>query len=324
MDGRILVTGGAGYIGSHTAMMLRERGYEVVIYDNLSAGHDWASEGSELVIGDLNDRELLRKTMEDFGVDVVVHFAASINVGESVSDPAKYYHNNCVNGLNLLEAMNDAGVGKIVFSSSCATYGVPTKIPITEDEKQWPINPYGWTKLFFERMLFDFDTAYGMKSVCLRYFNAAGADPGSRIGEAHSPETHVIPILLDVAAGDRPGFTIFGDDYDTIDGTCIRDYVHVNDLADAHVKAIDYLRSGGSSECFNLGTGEGASIRDLIIQVQKVTGKYITVTVGPRREGDPAKLVADNSKAERILGWKPQCSDLGNIVRTAWNWRCSR
>ncbi|MFA7032728.1 MAG: UDP-glucose 4-epimerase GalE, partial [Bacilli bacterium] len=253
-------------------------------------------------------------------IDAVVNFAALACVGESVSDPQKYYENNVVKSKVLLDAMVETGIKKIVFSSSCATYGIPQTVPITESEKQWPVNPYGWTKLIFERMLSDYDNAYGLKYVSLRYFNAAGADADGDIGEMHDPETHVIPILLQNALGLRDRFYVFGTDYDTHDGSCIRDYIHVTDLADAHIKAVEYLFREERSDCFNLGTGKGVSVLELVDSVQNITGKKLNVILENRREGDPDILVADNSKAKEILNWNPVHSSIENIIKTAWNW----
>lgn len=320
MSRNVLVTGGAGYIGSHTVRFLIKEGYNVVIYDNLSNGHEFAVKGLNLVNGDIGNYDLLKKTLIDFKIDAIIHFAAFTYVGESVSDPRKYYDNNVLKGMALLNAMIDAGVKNIVFSSSCATYGIPTKVPINENEKQKPINPYGWTKLIFERMMRDYDRAYGLRSVCLRYFNAAGADADGEIGERHDPETHVIPLLLQTASGQRKSFSVFGTDYDTKDGSCVRDYVHVTDLADAHVKAIEYLFKNDRSNCFNLGTGEGVTVLELIKVVEEVTGNKLNIVLDERRPGDPDMLVADNQKALSVLKWNPTHSSIENIVRTAWEW----
>ena len=316
MKPTVMVTGGAGYIGSHTVRLLLKQGYRVRVFDNLSAGHEWAVGDAELVRGDLADKNEIKNALK--GVDAVVHFAASIEVAESVADPAKYYRNNVANGLNLLEAMIEEGVKCIVFSSSCATYGQPEKVPVTEDEKQWPVSPYGWTKLMFERMLHDMEGAYGIRSASLRYFNAAGASPDGGIGELHEPETHVIPLILRrIRSGGT--FTVFGDDYDTPDGSCVRDYIHVDDLAEAHIKAVEYLLAGNPSEQFNLGTGNGTSVKELVESVKRVTGRDIDVKIGDRRPGDPPMLVADNSKARRILGWEP-VRTLDDVISSAWAW----
>ncbi|NLL94225.1 MAG: UDP-glucose 4-epimerase GalE [Thermoplasmatales archaeon] len=319
MPKRILVTGGAGYIGSHTVKRLLERGYAVTVLDNMENGNPLPFD-VDFVEADIGDTPKVREILEGREIDAVVHFAASAQVAESVRDPRKYYRNNVLAGMGLLDGLMDAGVDKIVFSSSCATYGVPDAIPIDEGETQVPINPYGWTKLFFERILRDYDAAYGLRSVSLRYFNAAGADEDGEIGEMHDPETHVIPILLEVALGKRPGFSVFGTDYDTRDGSCIRDYVHVTDLADAHIAALEYLFKGGRTDAFNLGTGDGISVLELVDAVERITGKKLKVAMEARRPGDPAVLVADNRKAREILGWVPEKSSLDNIVETAWKW----
>lgn len=321
VSSKILVTGGAGYIGSHTVRKLINDGYDILVYDNFSTGHKSLIKGVPFIDGDLGDKEKLCKTMKDNHIDAVIHFAASTEVGESVANPRKYYENNLLNGLHLLNAMVELNINKIVFSSSCATFGEPDKIPIDENEKQWPINPYGWTKFMFERILHDYDAAYGLKSVCLRYFNAAGADPHGDIGEMHEPETHVVPILLQVAMGVRESFSIFGTDYDTPDGSCIRDYVHVLDLADAHEKAIAYLNNHQKSNCFNLGTGNGVSVLELIETVESVTGRKLNIIEKERRPGDPDQLIANSKKAQEILGWRPIHSDVCNIIKTAWEWQ---
>lgn len=313
------MTGGAGYIGSHTVKRLLERGYAVTVLDNMENGNPLPFD-VDFVEADIGDTPKVREILEGREIDAVVHFAASAQVAESVRDPRKYYRNNVLAGMGLLDGLMDAGVDKIVFSSSCATYGVPDAIPIDEGETQVPINPYGWTKLFFERILRDYDAAYGLRSVSLRYFNAAGADEDGEIGEMHDPETHVIPILLEVALGKRPGFSVFGTDYDTRDGSCIRDYVHVTDLADAHIAALEYLFKGGRTDAFNLGTGDGISVLELVDAVERITGKKLKVAMEARRPGDPAVLVADNRKAREILGWVPEKSSLDNIVETAWKW----
>lgn len=295
-------------------------GYEVTVLDNLSNGRMTSLKNVDYVNGDIGDKNLVLDILRTKNIDAVVNFAALAYVGESVTNPRKYYGNNVVNGKTLLDAIVDSGVKKIVFSSSCATYGIPEKIPITEEEKQSPVNPYGWTKLMFEQMMNDYDHAYGLKYVSLRYFNAAGADADGTMGEMHDPETHVIPILLQNALGTRNKFSVFGTDYDTEDGSCIRDYIHVTDLADAHIKAIEYLLNGGNSDCFNLGTGEGVSVLELIEKVKKITGKELNVSLEGRRPGDPDILVADNTKAKEILGWNPIHSSMENIIGTAWNW----
>lgn len=383
---KILVTGGAGYIGSHTVRALQEKGYAVVVYDNLSTGHEWSVKDCELVIGDLNrsnnlngsngidgdlaDTQKLEQVFDNHKIDAVVHFAASSLVGESVSNPAKYYENNVVGSKRLFDVMRKKGVNKLVFSSTCATYGLPEIVPITEKEKQYPINSYGWTKFMIERIMQDYGQAYGLNSIALRYFNAAGSAYEEGLGEAHNPETHVIPLLLETITGKRKEFSLFGQDYDTVDGSCIRDYVHVKDLASAHIMAVERLLGIKSSEnadlqteaqtaktqisedqnveskltdihidenpdkenygpklteqkgfdCFNLGTGEGVSVLELIKSVEKVTGQKVPVKICDRREGDPPVLVADNSKAVEVLGWKPIHSDIENIVQSAYKW----
>lgn len=319
----ILVTGGAGYIGSHAVLSLRDAGYEVVILDNLIYGHRDLVETVlkvELVEGDIGDRALLNQLFKSREFAAVMHFAAYAYVGESVSQPAKYYRNNVVGTLTLLEAMCDAGIQNFVFSSTCATYGVPQQIPIQENQPQQPINPYGMTKLMVEQMLDDFDHAYGLRSVRFRYFNAAGADPLGRLGEAHNPETHLIPLVLWTALGKQESISIYGTDYDTPDGTCIRDYIHVTDLAQAHVLGLEYLLQGGNTEVFNLGNGQGFSIQEVIEAARAVTGRPIPVTLADRRPGDPPVLVGSAEKAKRILGWQPQYADLESILAHAWQW----
>ena len=317
----VLVTGGAGYIGSHACKALANAGYLPVAFDNLSHGHAWAAKWGPLAVGDILDRAALDTLFQHYEPAAVMHFAAFAYVGESVTDPAKYYRNNVAGTLTLLDAMRAAGVDRLVFSSTCATYGAPERLPIREDTPQAPINPYGASKLMVERILADFGTAYGMKSVALRYFNAAGADPEGEIGEDHDPEPHLIPLVLDVAAGRRPAITVFGEDYPTPDGTCIRDYIHVADLADAHVRALARLEGGGDMRpAYNLGTGSGVSVRQLIDTARQITGRPIAVVAGPRRAGDPPELVADAGLAGAELGWRTRSSDIGTIVRTAWDW----
>ncbi len=317
---KILVTGGAGYIGSHTVKELMKRGYDVTVLDNLSNGHMTSLEGVKYVNSDIGNFIDVKELLESEEIEAVINFAALAYVGESVSNPGKYYDNNVVKGKALLDAVVDSGVKKIVFSSSCATYGIPEKVPISENEKQRPVNPYGWTKLMFEQMMKDYDRAYGLKYISLRYFNAAGADADGTIGEEHDPETHVIPILLQNALGLRDGFSVFGTDYDTRDGSCIRDYVHVTDLADAHIKAIEYLFEKENSDCFNLGTGEGITVLELVDAVQRITGRKFKISLEDRRPGDPDVLVADNTKAKSVLGWSPVHSSIENIIKTAWKW----
>ncbi len=319
---KILVTGGAGYIGSHTVRQLVRAGAEVTVLDSMVYGHPAAVEGSgaKLVKGDLGDASIVYPLLVREKFDAVVHFAAFIQVGESVQDPLKYYENNIAKPLTLLRAMLLAGTKKFVFSSTAATYGVPSQMPIPETEKQDPINPYGGSKLMLEKVCRDCEKAYGLKSVFLRYFNASGSAGDGVIGEDHDPETHLIPVILQAIKGERPGITVFGTDYDTPDGTCVRDYVHVDDLADAHLRALDYLMKGGKTECFNLGTGKGLSVKEIIDAAEKVTGKKAPVTYGERREGDPPYLIADATKARDILGWVPRYQDALQIVETAWQW----
>ncbi|MGB5963095.1 MAG: UDP-glucose 4-epimerase GalE [Coleofasciculaceae cyanobacterium] len=323
----ILVTGGAGYIGSHAVLALQDAGYEVVILDNLVYGHRELVETVlkvELIEGDVGNRELLDQIFKSREIAAVMHFAAYAYVGESVSQPAKYYRNNVVGTLTLLEAMCDAGIKNFVFSSTCATYGVPEQIPVVENQRQQPINPYGMTKLMVEHILNDFDQAYGLRSVRFRYFNAAGADPQGRLGEDHHPETHILPLVLLTAMGKRESISIFGTDYDTADGTCIRDYIHVTDLAQAHVLGLEYLLKGGSTEVFNLGNGQGFSIKEVIEAARVVTGRPIAVTLADRRPGDPPVLVGSGEKARQILGWQPQYADLKTILAHAWQWHQKR
>jgi UDP-glucose 4-epimerase len=323
----VLVTGGAGYIGSHAVLALQNAGYEVVVFDNLVYGHRDIVENVlkvELIEGDTNDRELLDRVFASRPFSAVMHFAAYAYVGESVTQPDKYYRNNVTGTLTLLEAMVAANIKSFVFSSTCATYGVPKIVPIPEDHPQDPINPYGATKLMVERILADFDQAYNFKSVAFRYFNAAGADPQGRLGEDHQPETHLIPLVLMAALGKRESIAIFGTDYSTPDGTCIRDYIHVTDLAEAHVLGLNYLLKGGNSQRFNLGNGNGFSVREVIDKAREVTGKTINAVERDRRPGDPPALVGSAEKARSILGWNPQYADLELILRHAWQWHQNR
>src|SRR4051794_38785047 len=315
----VLVTGGAGYIGSHAAKALHRAGYRVVVYDNFVAGHRGAVKYGELVTGDITDLALLRRTFRQHEIVAVMHFAAFLDVGESVREPAKYYRNNVGGALTVLEAMAGEGVKHFVFSSTCATYGEPIETPIAETHPQKPINSYGESKLAVERALPHFELAYGMDWVALRYFNASGADPEGEIGEDHSPEIHVIPRAIEAAIG-GPGLTVFGDDYPTPDGTCLRDYIHVSDLADAHVKALEAIADTDTSRIYNLGTGLPHSVREVINAVQRVMGREVPWTLAPRREGDPAVLYAAAQKAQSELRWPPRFADLDTIVRTAWNW----
>lgn len=323
----ILVTGGAGYIGSHAVLALQRSGYDVIILDNLVYGHQDLVETvlkTELIIGDTNDRPLLDKLFSSRKIDAVMHFSAYAYVGESVTNPDKYYRNNVVGTLTLLEAMKDAGINKFVFSSTCATYGVPEIVPIPEEHPQNPINPYGATKLMVERILSDFDVAYDFKSVRFRYFNAAGADPEGLLGEDHNPETHLIPLILLAALGKRDSISIFGTDYPTPDGTCIRDYIHVTDLATAHILGLEYLLNSGKTDVFNLGNGKGFSVKEVIETAREITGKEIKAIECDRRPGDPPSLVGSGEKARTILGWNPEYPDIQNIITHAWNWHQKR
>ncbi len=319
----ILVIGGAGYIGSHTVKMLAEKGYNPVVLDNLSKGHKEAVLNIPLELGNLGDKDRLAEVFQTHAIEAVMHFAAFIEVGESVQAPSKYYHNNVAQVLNLLDAMVENNIKYFVFSSTAATFGEPVREKIDETHPQHPINPYGNTKLMVEKMLADFDTAYGLKSTALRYFNASGADDSGLIGESHSPETHLIPLVLQTAAGKRPSIKVFGTDYPTPDGTCIRDYVHVNDLARAHILALEKMFQDNQSERFNLGSGCGFSVAQLIKEAKQITGVDFKVETAPRRAGDPAVLVADSTKAQRLLGWKPEYT-LTQIIRTAWRWERDR
>jgi UDP-glucose 4-epimerase len=318
----VLVTGGAGYIGSHAVKALRAAGRDVVIYDNLSAGHKAAATaaGAPLEVGDIQDLPRLRQVMDAHRVDAVMHFAAWLSVGESVKDPIAYYENNVGGALAVLRAMVECKVPHFIFSSTAATFGNPVETPITESHPQRPINPYGDTKLAVERALPHFERAYGLRAVTLRYFNAAGADPGGVLGEDHHPEIHVIPRAVDAALG-RDAFSIYGDDYETPDGTCLRDFIHVSDLAAAHVLSLDSLRAGGDSASYNLGNGRPTSVREVVDAVERVTGRKVPVTIGPRRAGDPGVLFASSEKIRKTLGWTPRYEDLDVIVETAWRWR---
>ncbi len=318
--GTILVTGGAGYIGSHAIKQLLKRGYEVVAFDNLSEGHREFVLCDDFVEGDLLDLEVLKETFECYSIGAVMHFAALTKVGESVENPQKYYQNNVIGGLNLLCVMLEHKVNDFIFSSSAAVYGDPSEVPIPEDHPKKPINPYGRTKWIFEQILEDYTRAYGMRCVSLRYFNAAGSDSDGRIGEWHEPETHLIPIVLEAALGRRDHIEIFGIDYDAPDGTCIRDFIHVTDLAEAHVLALEQLKQGETNKVYNLGTGRGHSVRQVIETCRRVTGKEIKIVEGPRRPGDPPVLVADSSRAKRELSWIPRYPELEAIVETAWSW----
>jgi UDP-arabinose 4-epimerase len=324
MGKSILVTGGAGYIGAHACKALAKAGYEPVAYDNLVYGHKEAVRWGPFVEGDIGDRDKVAETIRRHGIGAVMHFAAFAYVGESVEKPEKYFQNNVVNTLSMLEAMRATEVKQIVFSSTCATYGLPEKMPIREDTPQRPVNPYGETKLMIERALYWYGVAHGLRSVALRYFNAAGADPDGEIGEDHNPETHLIPLILDAAAGRRAHIGVFGTDYPTPDGSAVRDYIHVQDLADAHVRALRYLNDGGESRAFNLGTGDGHSVRDTIAAARRVTGRPIPSKDSPRRPGDPPVLVADAGLAKEKLGWVPALGSLEHIIGTAWAWHQKR
>jgi len=314
---RVLVVGGAGYIGSHACRLLRQQGYDVIVYDNLSTGHAFLAGDNELIVGDLGDAGALASALPR--VDAVMHFAASADVRESVENPRKYFRNNVASSLVLLDAVVEAGIRHFIFSSTCAVYGTPTILPVTENAPRMPINPYGTSKLFVESALEAYDRAYGLRYASLRYFNAAGADESGELGEVHDPETHAIPLALAAAAGSVPSFNLYGDDYATPDGTCIRDYIHVNDLAAAHVAALERLVSGEPSLQLNLGTGRGHSLRELIAAVEQETGYKVPVRIAPRRPGDPPELVADPSRARAMLGWQASRS-LRDIVATAWKW----
>ncbi len=313
----VLVIGGAGYIGSHTARALRRAGHQVIIFDNLSTGYEFLVDGFEFIKGDVLNHAVLAPALSR--VDAIMHFAAFAFVGESVTNPRKYFHNNVEGGLALLNTALEFGVKKIIFSSTCAVYGVPEKVPIEENIPRQPVNPYGVSKLFFEQALEAYDRAYDFRFAALRYFNAAGADESGEIGELHDPETHLIPLALRAAAGLGPELNVFGSDYPTPDGTCIRDYIHVNDLASAHVKALDHLAAGKESFAVNVGTGEGESVQQVISAVEQVSGKKVPRKIGPRRPGDPPALVANPAKAQALLQWKATRS-LPEIVATAWNW----
>jgi len=320
---RILVIGGAGYIGSHMVKRLGQLGCQVTTLDDLSSGHRDAVLNGEFVLGSIADEALLNRLLRR-GFDAVMHFASFIQVAESVQQPAKYYHNNVVNTLKLLDAMRVHGVQRFIFSSTAATFGEPEYTPIDERHPQKPINPYGRSKRMIEEVLADYDTAYAMKSVCLRYFNAAGADPEGKLGERHEPETHLIPLVLQAASGRRPHISLFGRDYDTPDGTCIRDYVHIADLCEAHWLALQSLMNGAGSQAYNLGNGNGFSVQEVIDTAEQVTGRKIPVVNATRREGDPARLVADSTLARKQLGWMPQYGQLRTIIEHAWKWEITQ
>ena len=318
MPSRVLVTGGAGYIGSHACKALAKAGYEPVSYDNMVYGHEELVKWGPLEIGDILDGERLTEVIRRYKPEACMHFAAFAYVGESVLDPAKYYRNNVLGTISLLEALREGQVNKLIFSSSCAVYGNPVKIPMPVDHPLNPVNPYGETKRIMESVLRDYGAAYGLESASLRYFNAAGADPECETGEIHDPETHLIPLVLDAAAGKREHITVFGNDYDTPDGTCIRDYIHVTDLADAHVRALEHLDEDQVTKVYNLGTGNGFSVLEVIETAGRVTGQSIPVEIGPRRAGDPPILVADSSVIQAELGWRAQYAELEEIIGDAW------
>ncbi len=319
----VLVTGGAGYVGSHCCKAFSQAGWDVVVFDNLSRGWREFVKWGELLEGDLGDQDCLRGVIGSIKPDAVAHFAALAYVGESVEDPDLYYRNNVGGTLNLLQAMAHEGVDQLLFSSTCAVYGEPLQTPMDETHPKQPISPYGWSKFLCEQMMADFGTAHGLRSVALRYFNAAGADPEGEIGERHEPEPHLIPLAIEAALSGRSGFTVFGDDYDTRDGTTVRDYVHVTDLADAHTRAIAYLSDGGASNAFNLGTGTGITVAEIVAAVEHNAGRKLATTIGPRRPGDPAALVAASQKAEAVLGWKPLRSDIELLIGDALEWHRS-
>ena len=320
MPKTILIAGGAGYIGSHTVKYLLKHDYNVIVLDNLVYGHREAVLTKNFEQVDLADKKAVEEVFKTYKIDAVIHFAAYAYVGESVVNPQKYYWNNVVNTLNLLDVMVENNVKNIVFSSTCATYGNPQYTPLDEKHPQFPINPYGKTKLMMEQIMADYETAYGLKYVALRYFNAAGADADNQLGESHDPETHLIPLVLRAIKGEIPKITVFGTDYETPDGTCIRDYIHVEDLADAHMLAVEKLFKDKTSYCINLGTGIGKSVKEVIEASEKVTGKKVPLVYGERRAGDPPKLYAANQKAREVLNWNPKYMDIHDIIKTAWAW----
>ncbi len=317
---KVLVVGGAGYIGSHMSKCLVRNGHQVVVLDDLSTGYRSAVRYGELIEGSIGNPDCLNRVFGEHAFDAVMHFASFIQVGESVREPARYYRNNLANTQNLLDAMREHGAGNFVFSSTAAIFGEPAQVPIDEGVPSAPINPYGRSKWMVEQMLADYEHAYGLQSVCLRYFNAAGADPEGELGERHDPETHLIPLVLQAASGRRPAISVFGTDYDTPDGTCIRDYVHVDDLCAAHLLALQRLWQGGGSGRYNLGNGNGFSVREVIDTARRVTGRDIPLRFESRRAGDPARLVADSGRARRELGWQPARGDLETIIADAWRW----
>jgi UDP-arabinose 4-epimerase len=317
---RVLIVGGAGYIGSATAKCFAAAGIEPVVFDNLQTGHRWAVRWGPFVQGDLGDEAAIQKALREYQPEAVVHFAGSAYVGESMAQPRQYFRNNVVNSLNLLDAMVDAGVKYVVFSSSCTTYGLPQRLPLAEDHPQHALSPYGESKLFVEHVLRWYTEPYGLHYAALRYFNAAGADADGSLGEVHDPETHLIPLVMQAALGRRPALELYGTDYPTSDGTPVRDYIHVADLADAHLRALRYLMDGGDNLELNLGTGHGYTVKEVIAAVERIGGRPVPVRIGQRRPGDAPALVADASKARALLGWQPVYSDLETIVRTAWRW----
>ena len=321
---RVLVTGGAGYIGSHAAKLLARAGIEPVVFDNFATGHPWAVKWGPLVRGDLQEAELIHAVLVKYRVRAVMHFAASAYVDESMRSPRKYFRNNALNSVNLLDAMLDTGVKHVVFSSTCATYGMATTVPIPESHSQQPVNPYGESKRFVERALHWYGEAYGLRWVTLRYFNAAGADPEGEIGEEHDPETHLVPMAVQAGLAVQPRLEIYGTDYPTRDGTAIRDFIHVTDLAQAHVLALKHLLDGGENTALNLGTGRGHSVREVVAEVERVSGRRVAIQEAARRPGDPPILVADAGRASQMLGWRPQYSNLDTIIDTAWRWHKSR
>ncbi len=321
---KVLITGGAGYIGSHVVKLLKEKNIEVLVVDNLSKGHKEAVLDAQLIVGNVGNENFMKTVLESFKPDAVMHFAAFIEVGESVKNPLKYYLNNTVSTLNLLKSMIETNVNRFIFSSTAAVYGIPENIPIKESESINPINPYGSSKAVVERMLKEFSQAYGLKYVSLRYFNAAGADESGLIGESHNPETHLIPLVLKAAKGERKSIKIFGTDYPTPDGTCIRDYIHVTDLAEAHYLSLQYLMDDAESNVFNCGYGHGYSVKEVIDTCRKITGIDFKVEEAEKRPGDPPILVANSEKIKKTLNWKPKHDDLEYIVRTAWNWELNR
>jgi len=323
-DECILIVGGAGYIGSHTNKMLSNSGYKTIVLDNLIYGHLEFVKWGIFIEGDIADKTILEFIFSNYNIQAVMHFSAFAYVGESVNKPSKYYNNNVVNTINLLDAMVEHNVTNFIFSSTCATFGEPEYIPVDENHPQKPLSPYGKTKLIVEEILADYEVAYGLKHIILRYFNAAGADPDCEIGEDHTPETHLIPLVLDAAMGKRDNISIFGTDYDTKDGTCVRDYIHINDLAKAHMLGLEWMLKNKKSNNFNLGNGEGFSVKQIIDVAKKVTGNNISVNYAERRGGDPATVVGSYDKVEKVLGWKPEFKNIERIIETAWSWHLKR